>query len=147
MSLLFSKRNVRALTAGQIKESKSAWKILGGERRKIKLILKNARQDNSKTTYNPARRCVNLGADAFPSSTPSCHFSGMSLLACLAHELAHAERHKVGIKRPFEGDGSYIEEVEASLHASLSPALAEHDRLNLICYARSILNKHWESKC
>ncbi len=61
----------------------------------------------------------------------------MSEMACLAHELAHAERyHKMKIDRPDTDAANPVDEAEASLHASFMQPLSISDRNDLIEDAR-----------
>lgn len=63
----------------------------------------------------------------------------MSILACLSHELAHAERYEVGISRPIELPDVLIDEAETSLHASFISVLGSQDREDLVEDARDRL--------
>ncbi len=54
------------------------------------------------------------------------------MMACLAHELAHAERHALGYARPSVLPHTLIDEAEASLHASFFDAIDMRDREDLI---------------
>jgi hypothetical protein len=56
----------------------------------------------------------------------------MSVLACLAHELAHAERFELGFQRPNKFPDSLIDESETSLHASFMPVLSSTEREDLV---------------
>jgi hypothetical protein len=56
----------------------------------------------------------------------------MSVLACLAHELAHVERFEMGFQRPIEFPDSLIDESETSLHASFMPVLSSAEREDLV---------------
>ncbi len=55
----------------------------------------------------------------------------MSLLACLAHEFAHAERYLAGYERPVDSPEFLIDEAETSLHASFVTVLNKKDREDL----------------
>jgi len=63
----------------------------------------------------------------------------MSMLACLAHELAHVERFEAGYNRPFDAPDRFIDEAEASLRASFTAGLSQRDREDLIEDARDRL--------
>jgi len=65
----------------------------------------------------------------------------MSVLACLAHELAHVERFESGFQRPIEFPDALIDEAETSLHASFMSVLGPKDREDLIEDARDRLNQ------
>jgi len=60
--------------------------------------------------------------------------------ACLAHELAHADRHARQIDRPFEMPDSLLEEAEASIHGSFLVSLEPSQRKLLIEDARDQLD-------
>ncbi len=62
--------------------------------------------------------------------------SRMSEMACLAHELAHAERYRMGINRPVDQPDVFLDEAEASLHASFIEPIGLTDRQNLVEDAR-----------
>ncbi len=84
------------------------------------------------------RHIVMLGADAYPGSGTSAN-SRMSILACLAHELAHMERSEAGYRRPFDAPDSFIDEAETSLRASFTSVLSPKDREDLVEDARDRL--------
>jgi hypothetical protein len=63
----------------------------------------------------------------------------MSVLACLAHELAHADRHRRGFNRAVQKPDMLLDEAEASLHASFYPSLGRMDRCDLVEDARDQL--------
>ncbi|MFL5386270.1 MAG: hypothetical protein ACJ8GN_27450 [Longimicrobiaceae bacterium] len=85
------------------------------------------------------RAAVILGADVVPGTgqTPNAR---MSMLACLAHELAHAERYDLGYRRPVELPDMLPDEAETSLHASFIPVLSPRDREDLVEDARERLS-------
>jgi hypothetical protein len=56
----------------------------------------------------------------------------MSMMACLAHELAHAERHAMGFSRPSMLPHVLLDEAEASLHAAFFRAIETRDREDLV---------------
>ena len=106
-----------------------AWNILGGEDQK-RLNLDEARLGGSRTRFDERLDRVYLGADAYPGKGFSAN-SRMSVLACLAHELSHAERFARGYRRPLEMPDMLIDEAETSLDASFHPALNPKDREDL----------------
>jgi len=63
----------------------------------------------------------------------------MSVMACLSHELAHAERYRAGYRRPFSEPDVLIDEAETSLRACFVPALNRRDREDLVEDARDRL--------
>lgn len=87
---------------------------------------------DQKTKFNEDRNVVFLGADAFPGPNAVDANSRLSLLACLAHELSHAERYYLGFRRPWKGCNVHIDEAETSLHASFRSAISHRDRSDLV---------------
>lgn len=98
MSIFLGKRNQRRLTDHEIEYCVLAWNILCGENRRT-LILDEAKIDHSLTRFVENMDVVYLGANALPGEGFSAN-SRMSVLACLAHELSHAERFGKGYRRP-----------------------------------------------
>jgi hypothetical protein len=129
MSIFLGRRNLRGLSDREIEYCVLAWDILCGEDARI-LMLDNAGIDNSNTRFVEDLNVVYLGADAYPGEGFSAN-SRMSVLACLAHELSHAERFSRGYRRPLEMPDILIDEAEASLDASFHQALGSKDREDL----------------
>jgi hypothetical protein len=129
MSIFLGRRNHRGLTKGEVEYCVLAWNILCGENQRV-LILDEARIEYSNTRFVEDRNVVYLGADAYPGEGFSAN-SRMSVLACLAHELSHAERFARGYRRPLEMPDMLIDEAEASLDASFHQALSSKDREDL----------------
>lgn len=98
----------------------------------IKLDVSEAHISGSKTRFIENRNIVMLGADAFPNDFAIDANSKMSLLACLCHEFAHAQRYCMGFRRPFRGRDINLDEAETSIHASYMPVLSPMDREHLI---------------
>src|SRR5918999_852662 len=90
--------------------------------RQIALDVSEARQNFSRTRFNEDQNKVFLGADAFPGEGVDAN-SRMSTLACLAHELAHAERFQLGYRRPTELPDVLLDEAETSLRAVFTSVL------------------------
>ncbi len=63
----------------------------------------------------------------------------MSTLACLAHELAHVERFRLGYRRPIDLPDVLLDEAEASLRASFTSILRPKNREDLVEDARDRL--------
>lgn len=63
----------------------------------------------------------------------------MSMIACLAHELAHADRFELEFRRPIDLPDILIDEAETSLHASFMAKITTKDREDLIEDARDSL--------
>jgi len=85
-------RNEIGLNAYQIGKCELAWEVLGGNRC-VRLELSRAADHCSLTCYNETDKVVYLGANAYPGIGTDAN-SRMSMLACLAHELSHAQRHR-----------------------------------------------------
>jgi hypothetical protein len=96
------------------------------------LDTSRARESCSLTAYSEARRTVYLGANVFPNLGAVFATARMSMMACLAHELAHAERHALGFARPAVLPDVLLDEAEASLHASFHQAVRPRDREDLV---------------
>jgi hypothetical protein len=86
--------------------------------------------DGSRTRFIEEMNVVYLGANAYPGEGFSAN-SRMSVLACLAPELSHAERFSRGYRRPLEMPDLLIDEAETSLNASFHQALGSQDREDL----------------
>src|SRR5499426_2078491 len=63
----------------------------------------------------------------------------LSTLACLAHELAHAERFQLGYHRPTDLPDVLLDEAETSLRASFTSILRRRNREDLVEDARDRL--------
>ncbi len=131
---MLSSRNQTGLTSLQIKQCVDIWEVLDGNEY-CPLDTSEASQHGSRTRFIQTRRIVALGADAVPGFGVDAR-STMSEMACLAHELAHAQRFGMGIDRPIPKPDGYLDEAETSLHASFMPPINETDRRNLIEDAR-----------
>lgn len=114
--------------------------LCGSDR--IELDVSDAARSGSKTRFNEERRKVFLGADALPGVGSDAN-SRMSTLACLAHEFAHVERHRLGYRRPTgrpdrEPD-VLLDEAETSLRAAFTLVIYPRDRCDLVEDARDRL--------
>lgn len=138
--MLLAGRSQVALSGRQIDYCRQAWEVLCGEKKR-RLVTNEARKHSSRTRFNELDGLVHLGADVRPGNGIEAN-SRMSVLACLAHELAHAERFELGFQRDIGLPHNLIDEAEASLHASFHPALSGKDREDLVEDARDRLN-HW----
>jgi hypothetical protein len=119
-----------------------AWKILA-ENEDVMLITDRALKHGSRTYFNEDQQIVFLGSNVYPGDGMTAN-ARLSVLACLAHELAHAQRYKNGYRRPVTMPDVLIDEAETSLHASFHPVLNPIDREDLIEDARDRLI-HWLS--
>jgi len=138
--MLTAERNTPGLTNSQIGYCREAWSMLCGDR-PVEFDCSAANQGSSRTRFNEAHEKVYLGADAYPGDGNDAN-SRMSTLACLAHELAHAERFQAGYRRPTELPDALVDEAETSLRASFSSVLRMKDREDLVEDARDRLI-HW----
>jgi len=141
--MILAARNHVGLTRREINHCIRAWELLCGQNRRA-LIISEAHKHSSKTRFNEVDGRVYLGADVKPGIGMEAN-ARMSVLACLAHELAHVERFESHIQRPIEFPDSLIDEAEASLHASFMSVLNERDRRDLIEDARDRLSQ-WFSE-
>jgi hypothetical protein len=95
-----------------------------------------ASQDGTRTVFNEYSNLVMLGADVLPGDGSEAR-DRMSVMACLAHELAHAKRFSKGYNRSTEMPEMLLE--EASIEASFVPNLSPTDRRDLVEDARDQL--------
>ena len=126
------------LTPGQIDRCHTIWQVLcGGVPRA--LDVSEAHRHGSRTRFVEERAVVILGADVVPGTGPTPN-ARMSMLACLAHELAHADRYDLGYRRPSDLPDMLLDEAETSLHASFVSVLSRRDREDLVEDARERLS-------
>lgn len=137
--MILAGRNQVGLTDEEIERCLLAWKILCGDKER-ELVTDEAHQHSSRTRFNETSGKVHLGADVKPGRGIEAN-SRMSELACLAHELAHAERFEIGFQRPIKFPDSLIDESETSLHASFMPVLSSAEREDLVEDAVDRLNQ------
>jgi hypothetical protein len=110
-----------------------------------KFIITRASEHSSQTHFNEIDGKVYLGADVKPGTGIEAN-ARMSRLACLAHELAHAERFELGFRRPTALPDVLVDEAETSLHASFMSSLTANDQTDLIEDARDRLNQWFVEK-
>ena len=135
--MLAAGRNQAGLTDKQIEYCVEVWEVLCADRQ-IVLNVSEAGQNFSRTRFSEAQNKVFLGADAFPGEGVDAN-SRMSTLACLAHELAHAERFQLGYRRPAELPDVLLDEAETSLRAAFTSLLRKKNREDLVEDARDRL--------
>jgi hypothetical protein len=135
--MLTAGRNQAGLTDTQIEYCVEVWEILRAGQ-PIMIKVSEARQNFSRTRFNESQNKVILGADAFPGAGVDAN-SRMSTLACLAHELAHAERFQLGYGRPAELPDVLLDEAETSLRAAFTSLLRKKNREDLVEDARDRL--------
>lgn len=92
--MLTAGRHQTGLTERQIEYCLEAWAVLCADM-PIELDTSEATQNFSRTRFSEEQRKAFLGADAFAGEGVDAN-ARMSTLACLAHELAHAERFRLG---------------------------------------------------
>ena len=135
--MLAAGRNQASLTDTQVEYCLEVWAILRGDI-PIVLDISEARQNFSRTRFNEDQNKVFLGADAFPGDSVDAN-SRMSTLACLAHEFAHAERFRLGYRRPTDLPDVLLDEAETSLRAAFTSILRKKNREDLVEDARDRL--------
>lgn len=129
--LVLTSRNQHGLDPAQIRRCVQYWEALGGAER-WPLDTREAGLHGSKTRFVEEAGVVFLGADVYPGRDRALARSRMSPIACLAHELGHAHRHHLGIRRPFDMPDYLIEEAEASLDGCFNAILSPTDRRDLV---------------
>lgn len=131
-------RNINGLTEEQIQKCVYAWEVLCTGREKIELDISEAHKNGSQTKYSEENNQVILGANVYPGTSTDAN-SRLSYLACLAHELSHAERYKKGYDRPFSMPETLLDEAETSIDASFHVVISSRDKEDLIEDARDRL--------
>jgi hypothetical protein len=137
--MILAGRNQIGLSEREVEICLRSWELLCGETKR-KLVIAEAARHSSRTRFNEIEGVVYLGADVKPGNGIEAN-SRMSVLACLAHELAHVERFEADIQRPLEFPENLIDEAETSLHASFMSVLGSRDREDLIDDARDRLTQ------
>ena len=138
--MLTAGRNRTGLTERQIEFCRQVWALVAGNT-PVALDTSEATRHASRTRFNEAQNVVNLGADALPGVGIDAN-SRMSTLACLTHEFAHAERFRLGYRRPTVLPDVLLDEAETSVRASFARGLPAPEREDLIEDARDRLI-HW----
>jgi hypothetical protein len=137
--MILAGRNQTALTEREIEYCLRAWEVLCGEKQRA-IITSEASKHSSRTRFSEIDGSVYLGADVKPGNGIEAN-ARISILACLAHELAHAERFELGFQRSTTLPDNLVDEAETSLHASFHSVLSSKDREDLIEDARDRLNQ------
>lgn len=135
--MLAAGRNREGLTLRQIEYCVEVWRVLC-RATPVPMDVRSAHRHRSRTRFSEGTGTVLLGADAYPGEGVDAN-SRMSTLACLAHELAHAERYGAGYRRPFELPDVLVDEAETSLRACFLALLRAKDREDLVEDARDRL--------
>jgi hypothetical protein len=135
----WSTRNAQGLSREEIEHCKVAWEaLLESEGINVKLDVSRASQAGTMTSFSEKVKRVYLGANAYPGIGIDAN-SRMSMLACLAHELAHARRFKMGYRRPIDLPDVLLDESETSIAASFTRMLNPVQRRDLVEDARDRL--------
>jgi len=137
LTRMLGARNYIGLTDHQIEHCNQTWEFLCG-RLKRELDPSEAARHGSRTRYDERRRAVILGADAYPGTGQSAN-SRLSVLACLAHELAHMRRAERGFRRPVNPPDGFLDEAETSIYAAFLRYVPLRDREDLVEDARDRL--------
>ena len=132
--MLIGDRNKVGLSEEEIERCVRVWDFLCGDKKRP-IELSRAGVYGSRTYFDEIANALYLRADVKPGAGPYAN-ARMSVLACLAHELAHAERFEIGFVRPFKHPDNLIDEAETSLHASSMSVLGPQDREDLVEDAR-----------
>lgn len=132
-------RNYAGLTDSQISKCLDAWEVLCQGRENVPLDITEASEDGSKTRYSETHKKVILGANVYPGTSNTAN-SRLSYLACLAHELSHAERHKKGFNRSINFPEVLLDEAETSIDAFFHVIISPRDKEDLIEDARDRIN-------
>jgi hypothetical protein len=139
-----SGRNSIALSQNEIADCLLRWQVLldAQEQRfavDIKLDSSRATTSYTTTVFDEESNTVRLGADVRPGVGPDAN-SRLSVQACLAHELAHAQRFKLGFRRPTAVPDLHLDEAETSIAAAFMTPLTDVEREDLVEDARSRLS-------
>jgi len=130
MSVTVHGRNEHGLNTRQIESCKRAWEVLCGDD-PVELDTSRAHLHSTETKWDELEKKVHLGANVIPGNGCEANCR-LSMLACLAHELAHARRSRLSIQRGFDKASRLVDEAETSLSASEEVILSENDRHDLI---------------
>jgi hypothetical protein len=98
--VLWPERNTGPLRPEQVEYCQMAWALITNGGLAVPLDVSRASSGFTTTRYGERDRTVYLGANAYPNVMAVDANSRLSVLACLAHEYAHAERHGFGYERP-----------------------------------------------
>jgi hypothetical protein len=132
--MLSAGRNRTGLTERQIEYCVWLWATLGG-RRMAALDTSEASRHSTRTRFDERRNTVLLGADVYPGVGVDAN-SRMTVPACLAHELAHAERFALGYRRPTDLPDVLLDEAETDLRAAFRLVISPAEREALVEDAR-----------
>ena len=133
--MLSSSRNQRGLSQSKIENCRAIWDYLDGNQVCL-LIVSEAAAHGSRTRFSQGANAVYLGADVEPGIGTEARVR-MSEVSCLAHELAHADRYRMGFNRTTDQPDVLLDEAETSLHASFITPLTAKEREDLVEDART----------
>ena len=133
--MLSSSRNQRGLSESKIVNCQAIWEYLDGSQ-VCPLLVTEAAEHGSRTRFSQAINAVYLGSDVEPGIGAEPRVR-MSEVSCLAHEMAHAERYRMGIDRTTDQPDVLLDEAETSLYASFVTPLSEKERIDLVEDART----------
>lgn len=139
-------RNQKGLSAVELARCEMVWCVLidaQDEKFRVEpsLDVSHATTDFTVTVYDERTNTVRVGANVLPGlGSEACE--RLSLTACLAHELAHAQRFFAGMRRSFDFPDSLLDEAETSLWAAHLVPLLDSEVEDLIDDSRSRL-AHW----
>jgi hypothetical protein len=136
---VWPERNTMPLSPAQIEYCEQAWAVIIDSELPIPLDISRAAVASTLTGYSERDRTVYLGTNAFPNAQAATANARLSVLACLAHEYGHAQRHALGILRPNTLPDLLLDEAETSIHASFHPVVRPIDREDLVEDARDRL--------
>ncbi len=142
--MILASRNQVGLSEREIGYCLRTWEYLC-ESKPRELVTVEASRHSSRTYFSERDGKVYLGADVKPGVGIDAN-ARMSIVSCLAHELAHAERFDLGFRRPNELPDALLDEAETSLHASFMRRLSSVDREDLIEDAWDRLNQWFVEK-
>lgn len=134
-------RNHQGLSERDLMRCCQAWTLLTASiGLEAELVTDGATRHYSETVFRESDGRVYLGANVLPGCGTSA-IERLSVLACLAHELAHLERFRRGFRRPLVMPDLLIDEAETSLHASFYDPISKVDRETLVEHAHDLLEK------
>jgi len=125
-------RNLDALDRRQIENCEHIWSVLlQSEEIFVQLDVSRAGRVGTMTGFNEQETKVYLGANVYEGPGFSAN-ARLSAMACLAHELAHAQRHVHGRGRSKTLPEIFLDEAETSIEASFMRVLSRRDRRDLV---------------
>ena len=134
-------RNHLGLSEREVEHCRLAWTVLTSTvGLEVELEVTASTRHYSETVFRESDGKVHLGANVLPGAGTSA-IERLSVLACLAHEMAHVDRFQHGFRRPCVLPDLLVDEAETSLHASFYTPIGRKDREDLVEHARDLLIK------